>query len=695
MTTDLMMIDPEQVEEQSRLLDGIATRLQSLADKRVASRSSLEQRWLEDTRQHNGEYDPDISSGIAKGKSRAFYNGTRKLCNLAEARWGEMVLPTDDRNWSIQPTPIPDIPGLDAKQLQAEAKKRALKMQRIIDDQLAEADYNRILRRVIADAVRLGTGILKGPVVTSKSVPRYQQQQIFPGVTQAARIAETQFAPTVERVSPWDFFPDDSADRIEHSESNLQRHRLNRKQLRELAKLPGFDSEALERVLSRKPGWRADGSVNKARSADYQDSTELNKYQVWEFHGVVPESEGQTLCGCNATEVTIWFCDNEILKAAPADGHLRYAVICWDEDEHGIFGSGLPRRIRGSQREANSLLRLRLDHAAMAALPQYVAHMKGLRPASGGMELAPGKLWLSDMPLQGAPIVAVTIPAMIGDLQAQFEKAVQRMEDESGLPTLAQTGDEPQVTQTATGTAMLMNSASSGLRRLVRAFDDNITRPVIRALYAWNMEFSDDDEAKGDYDIVPLGSVSLLVREQQTQGLVQLAQLAGSMQPFAQLVKWPELFRQIVASQGLNADGVTKTEEEMQAEAEAQQNQPQQPSVEQMKLQIEQAKLQLAQAELQARQQLDQQRLAVEQGKLQVAAQDSENDLRRAELAASTSLSNQQLTAAIAQSKLGTDLQLRRFDATARMGELKVKEDAANQRFNAELLTKAQMGSGI
>ena len=56
----------------------------------------------------------------------------------------------------------------------------------------------------------------------------------------------------------------------------------------------------------------------------------------------------------------------------------------------------------------------------------------------------------------------------------------------------------------------------------VRAFDKFI-KSMITSLYNWNMEFNDKPEIKGDYDVIPRGTVSLLAREIRGMALDQLA----------------------------------------------------------------------------------------------------------------------------------------------------------------------------
>ena len=52
---------------------------------------------------------------------------------------------------------------------------------------------------------------------------------------------------------------------------------------------------------------------------------------------------------------------------------------------------------------------------------------------------------------------------------------------------------------------------------MVKQFDDNVTSPFITAMYRWNMQWSENDALKGDYDVKAMGSTSLIAKEVRAQ----------------------------------------------------------------------------------------------------------------------------------------------------------------------------------
>ena len=216
-------------KEMQEAAQPLLKELQSLASEAVQRRKLTEERWLDDLRQFHGNYDGKTSAILQSDehRSKIFLNITRPKTNAWAARLGDMLFPNDERNWGIDPTPVPELTedaqaavkeaeamderaetaigehnsavdageepdpihaqiagqaAASAKRLRdhydqsqkvlEEARKRAAAMEREIDDQLTEARYPAMCRDVIMDAVKLGSGIFKGPVITSSGRKR-------------------------------------------------------------------------------------------------------------------------------------------------------------------------------------------------------------------------------------------------------------------------------------------------------------------------------------------------------------------------------------------------------------------------------------------------------------------------------------------------------------------------------------------
>ena len=193
-----------EAEARAVRVGALGRRLLTLAQEQVQQRQVIEERWYKDVRQFNGQYDPGMFGDEGEYGSRVFVPLTRRLCGLVEARLFDMLFPSEERNYVIEPTPVPDLdealdlagqlppdtpmqspegPMLTAGGIQQaigqmvdEAAKRCDAMQREIDDQLAECSYPRHARDVIHDAVLYGTGVLKGPVPMFRTTKRWARQ---------------------------------------------------------------------------------------------------------------------------------------------------------------------------------------------------------------------------------------------------------------------------------------------------------------------------------------------------------------------------------------------------------------------------------------------------------------------------------------------------------------------------------------
>ena len=123
--------DPEErMRKKAEKLQAFGSSLGGQRDEWIRSRGSygVDKRWIEDEDQYNGkdniakaasqmmtsvEQGYPVTTQMAKPhRSTVFIGMTRQKTNAAEARLADILLPTDDRNWGIQPTPSPELMGM-------------------------------------------------------------------------------------------------------------------------------------------------------------------------------------------------------------------------------------------------------------------------------------------------------------------------------------------------------------------------------------------------------------------------------------------------------------------------------------------------------------------------------------------------------------------------------------------------------
>jgi hypothetical protein len=677
-----MQADAELRMEEA--LGQVVGRLQAQADEQVQRKSLIEDRWLEDLRQYHGQYDPKTHSRLtASQQSQVFVNLTRSKTNAWEARLADMLFPTDDRNWGIAPTPVPEMEEAQdegqkqqAEAMVAEAKKRAEAMEREIDDQLRESSYNIRCRDAIHDGCVLGTGIMKGPVTSQRPQRKWGKAEDGPMAgTHVLAIVEDP-RPEYRRVDPWAFFPDMSARTMDEAQFTFERHLFTAKDMKRLAQLPSFNSDAIRSVLKEASRENLPDYITQLRAiTGAGDKANDGRYIVWEYHGPLEREDVETLCNCMGRDdlqdvevddlqevlVQVWFCQGKVIKFSPAfldSGDSLYSVWNFEKDDAGIFGFGVPYLMRDSQAAINGAWRIMMDNTGLSAGPQIVVNKGAITPADNDYTLRRNKVWFNNdpsMPAQNA-FYAFQIDSRQAELANIIALARQFADDETNLPLVAQGESASHQTQTAQGMSILQNAANVVFRRAVKNWDDDLTIPTIRRAYDWNMQFNDNEDIKGDMEVDARGSSVLLVREIQAQNLMAITTNWTVHPVLGQLLKPADAARKTLQAHMLAADEIIKTDQEIEAEARQAQEQGGQPDPEMMKLQVQQ---QIAEMEAQV--------------KLQVAEIDRETKLMA--LAEQRNMKMEDL-----QAKLGIKQQ-----------ELRSRE----RTFAAEAALKERHGQGI
>lgn len=592
-------------------------------------RQATEQRWLKDLRQFKGIYDPAVEAGIGN-RSKAFVRKTRVKVKTVNARMMDLLFPANqERNWSIEPTPVPSI----AKEVRAQleqvlgqqlqraptvdelkkavidyAKTASTKMANAIDDQLTETRYRKVAKEVIHSGNLYGTGILKGPLVEKKTRISYIRKG---GRWQAKEEAYT--VPFVDHVPLWRFYPDMSATSIEDCRYAWEQHLMTRAGLLELADRPRFDRQAIIDYVQGRPDGEyqqrmVDMELRQFGERNAIDASKTGLYEVLERWGWVT-AEDLLMVNVRIPEnrrhesffAQVWMLPNgTVIKAAlqPITGaNYPYHFYYFDKDETSIFGEGVATIMRDDQEMLNAGVRMLLDNAAIAAGPQLEVNVRAMSNRENINEMFPFKIWQRNGDDATSPAIRVIdLPAHMPELSNIIAMFEANADETTAIPRYM-TGEN--ITNGAAGTAsglsMLMGAAGIVLKDLVVNFDEGVTRPFVTALYRWNMRFSPDDSLKGDYDVKARGAASLVAKEVRGQTLSMFAQ---SLQPEErQYIKWDELVRARAETQELG--NVMKSPEEIEAEMNNPQSQQMQ-QMQQAKDQVQMAQLQAMVAKLQA-----------------------------------------------------------------------------------------------
>ncbi|RAK01612.1 portal protein [Aliidiomarina maris] len=665
--------EPNQYEheyDEKNPLDLLAMELERQLAEVLRDRQTIEHRMVEDLQNYHGEYDSEVVKALKEAKrAHPFIKLTRAKTNAAESQLVDLLFPNDDKNWAIEPTPVPELAGkigddtpvtMNGQSYQDEEgnivtesdlaereleliRERCLNMEAEIEDQLVESSYNAMCRKAIHDACVVGTGVLKGPVVIGKTDRAYVEVE---GEWQM--VVKESFTPAVEVVRPWDFYPDMSASHISEAEFAFERRYMSKQQVRDLVKRKGFPKQQVARVLKMKPEETQHNSSYQddvRRLAGLSDTLNDTRYETWEYHGPIsrevllnlgvigdiPDDEDEFDEWLQEGIVaTVFYCGGIVLGARTHlityEGYLPYRVFNWEEDDSSIFGYGVPRMVRDEQAIINSVWRTMLDNASITAGPQIGRNRKHIKPANGEWTLEPFKQW--DM-IGGTGDIKQAFSTFeftshLNELSAIYQTSRILFDEVSGVPMMQQ-GEQGEATQTLGGMSILMNAANTVRRRQVKAWDDNVTSPIIGDFYHWNMVNNDRADIKGDFQVDARGTGALLVRETLAMALTNFLQMAAGNEVFAPVlqIKQLQIMRLWARTQQLPAD-IIPSEDELRAYYEnlQEQSQASDPQIE-----IEQLRIEQLQKKFEFEQKVEEQKLEAKMLELQVKAELKEREL--------------------------------------------------------------------
>jgi hypothetical protein len=346
----------EKPESLNKRLEAFVATLAAEAKRRVDRRTIVESRWIEDLQQYHGIYNETISKRLEESKSsQIFMNMTAPKTDTLIARLFDLLFPTDDKNWSIGPTPVPEltkqaeeamanldrltkeadqlheqsmaaaeggapaaeVQGLEAQKrgveeqektaraahdaLQAtldEASRRAELMEKEIADQLQQCGAPAQARMAISDGCKIGFGVVKGPVSGGRGRRKWVSSK---DPKTGAPVYELQFVqnrdPGMHWVDPWSYYPDPDSQDVANGRGDFERHLMTSDQLRRLTKeRDDIDKDVVREILSQKPSEGMPAYKAQINTITNSNDSGLNRnlYHVWEYTGPV-ETEDMNL----------------------------------------------------------------------------------------------------------------------------------------------------------------------------------------------------------------------------------------------------------------------------------------------------------------------------------------------------------------------------------------------------------------
>lgn len=556
-----------QERQNQPMVLGLAQHIRMCWDVAKIAKKPIEDEMLRALRQRNGQYEPDKLQQIkAQGGSEIYMMITEVKCRAAESWLRDILLDSGTPPWDIVPTPIPDLSPNDRREIQdifanevltmlqenqkaptkeemaqikemvsqdyrfkilQDAQNRADKMKLKIEDQFAQGGWSDSFNDFITDLVTFPAAFIKGPIV------RRQRTLGWKTVMGKTVVEPTErLAPEFERVDPFRIYPEPGITRIEEGYL-FEHHPLSRSDLSDLIGVPGYDEDAIRRILDEGsgPSWiNEDVELikNEEERKFYSYMRPTDVFDALEFWGKV---SGKMLREWGLTEeeipdeaqeydANVWMIGNYVIKAVlnyDPLGQKPYCKTSFIKCPGAFWGKGIPEIIEDIQNVCNAAARALVNNMGIASGPQVEVNLERIPPNEDITQMSPWKIWqvTNDPVGSSAPAVRFTQPEdNANTLVAVYDKFARLADDHSGIPAYLYGNTDVQgAGRTSSGLSMLMGAAGKGIRQVVGHIDGDVIKPIVQRQFVYNMRYDEDESIKGDVQVVARGAVNLAVKE--------------------------------------------------------------------------------------------------------------------------------------------------------------------------------------
>jgi hypothetical protein len=472
-------------------------------------------------------------------------------------------------------TPLAEGPARIGEPQINPAQEAALNMEKEIHDQLTDTGAVNVLRTALFEQILLGTGVIKGPMLKNKRVHRWTRNEMG----ERTYTPTEMICPEIEAVSCWDFFPDPSAIKSEDCEYVIQRHRMNRQQLRNLANYPYFNIEAIDNIIALGPNYEDKYYEDTIRDDETEPNYNRNRFEVLEYWGIMDKSfiDGaggtvdQDMNSMDQLQVNVWVCGNEVIRFVlnpftPA--RIPFHVVPYEINPYQIFGTGVPENMEDAQLLMNGHMRMAIDNLALAGNLVFDVDEASLVPGQN-MDIFPGKIFRRQSGVTGTAVNGLKFPNTAPENIQMYQLSRQLADEETGIPSImhGQTGVSG-TGRTAAGLSMLMGGANLSMKTVIKNIDDYLLKPLGEAYFQWNMQFNDNSpDIVGDLEIKPRGTAAVMQKEVRSQRLTALLQTTANPM-LAPFIKIPNLIRELAIAQDIDPDSLVNDENQAKVFAE-------------------------------------------------------------------------------------------------------------------------------
>ena len=555
-------------------------------------------------------------------------------------------IPQGTQGGPMPPSEVQQIKQIETDEaldkIKTEASKRAARMKSLIEDQLVDSDWDNVRKDFVNDFSTFPTAFIKTTYKPRKKMVSIQGPN---GLTMEAK---EELVEVDERISPFDYYPSPDQTHMDNG-SPIELLRLSRKCLYDFIGVKGYREDKIREVLKN---FDANGLEDWQSTVDTQRRWAENHSTG--FSDVEGQIVGLRFMGpVRAEHLKEWHkgnedtsedfswidqldedCDveieailvgNEVIKAVPnldPLGHRKVYSSSYKKVPGSIWGISPAMLVQSHQKLVNATCRALSNNMGMASGPMSYILIDRLPQGEELGAFVPWKQFQMTSDPSGANVPPIQFFQPNDNSQNLMNVYTYYMNEAyqiTGIPRAAVEGPTSRMgsgDHTSGGIASELENASKQIRLAVSNIEKDVVIPRIKSQYYTNMIYHENDDVKGDFNVVAKGASSSIAKAIENQQAIELLNALGGG-PGAELVGI-EGFAAILGKIAKNNDmpNLIPDADQIKAMQQQQQQTPPPPTPEQTKLEI--AKVQ-AQTRIQDQQLEDRTAAAEREVRLKIA----------------------------------------------------------------------------
>jgi hypothetical protein len=534
--------------------------------------------------QRQGEY-------TAEEKARfdgidVFRNVTGAIIRSAVALIQDTYFSAEDRPFTVEATPLPELSELSNRAVQIavidiaktvqrngsqvdfeDAQKKLTEtaieiandevagkckaMERLIEDQLMEGGWRDAFALVINDICTFPVGIIKGPIVKNVKQAKWNGSTL-----------ESKMLPilSVERVSPFDFYPSPDSTNCQDGEFVIERMRMPRGKFADCRTLPNFRPEAIEALLhERQTNSDAKEIIGDyAREQSEKVAKDFHTVEILDFWGRVSgrsileffeqdddiesaETKSETvktewgeIDPFQDYEINIWLAGDYVVRAMMNPSPLctrPYHAASFSISPGSFWGDGIPQLLKDVQTELNAAARARVYNLGFASGPVIEVDVDQFEEGQTPKRIAPWSILYTrgnSLSSNKSPIRFHQANSNSGELGVIMQEAYSKAFEITGIPPYMQGFDQGSA-KTLGAFSMQYANALKGIKQVIGNVDRGIIERLVEQFYYFNLFYTDDETIKADAKVKARGAAGIMAMESKQARPLETIQKLGPL----------------------------------------------------------------------------------------------------------------------------------------------------------------------